>query len=75
MRALCWPAARHPASVRPLQVLADSMLGPAVLYGALTAVLGRLARRAPLAIVIDDGHLGGRALRDFLEFLRRRNCR
>ncbi len=69
--ALLGPLLGMPASVRPLQVLADSMLGPAVLYGALTAVLGRLARRAPLAIVIDDGHLGGRALRDFLEFLRR----
>jgi DNA-binding SARP family transcriptional activator len=56
---------------RPLQVLADSMLGPAVLYGALASVLGRLADRGPLAVVLDDGHLGGRALRDFLEFLRR----
>jgi DNA-binding SARP family transcriptional activator len=56
---------------RPLQVLADSMLGPAVLYGALAGVLGRLAEHGPLAVVVDDGHLGGRALRDFLEFLRR----
>jgi DNA-binding SARP family transcriptional activator len=56
---------------RPFQVLADSMLGPAVLYGALADVLGRLAERGALAVVVDDGHLGGRALRDFLEFLRR----
>jgi DNA-binding SARP family transcriptional activator len=59
------------AGPRPLQVLADSMLGPAVLYGALASVLSRLAERAPLAVVLDDGHLGGRALRDFLNFLRR----
>jgi DNA-binding SARP family transcriptional activator len=59
------------AGPRPLQVLADSMLGPAVLYGALAGVLGRLAERGPLNVVLDDGHLGGGALRDFLEFLRR----
>jgi hypothetical protein len=52
-------------------VLADSMLGPAVLYGALAGLLGRLAGRGPLLILVDDGHLGGRALRDFLEFLLR----
>jgi DNA-binding SARP family transcriptional activator len=54
-----------------LPVLADSMLGPAVLYGALAGLLGRLAGRGPLLIVVDDGHRGGRALRDFLDFLRR----
>jgi DNA-binding SARP family transcriptional activator len=69
--ALLSPLLGMSAGASPRLVLADSMLGPAVLYGALTAVLGRLAQRAPLAIVIDDGHLGGRALRDFLEFLLR----
>ena len=49
------------------------MHGPAVLYGALADVLDRLSERAPLAIVVDDGHLGGRALRDFLEFLGRQD--
>jgi DNA-binding SARP family transcriptional activator len=57
---------------RPLPMLADSVLGgPAVLYGALASVLRRLAGQAPLAIVIDDAHLGGRALRDWIEVLRR----
>ena len=56
---------------QPLPVLADSMLGPAVLYGALTRLLGRLAARAPLVVLIDDAHLAGRALPDFLRFIRR----
>jgi DNA-binding SARP family transcriptional activator len=54
-----------------LPVLADSMLGPAVLYGALAGVLRRIAAQGPLDVVIDDAHLGGRALRDWVEFLRR----
>jgi DNA-binding SARP family transcriptional activator/tetratricopeptide (TPR) repeat protein len=58
-------------SPRSLPVLADSMLGPAVLYGALTDVLGRLAQARPVAVVIDDAHLAGPALRDWIEFLRR----
>ena len=61
-------AAREP---RPLPVLADSMLGPAVFYAALARVLGRLSARGPLAILIDDAHLAGHALVDLLHFLRR----
>jgi DNA-binding SARP family transcriptional activator/tetratricopeptide (TPR) repeat protein len=61
-------AAREP---RPLPVLADSMLGPAVFYAALARVLGRLSARGPLAILIDDAHLAGHALADLLHFLRR----
>jgi DNA-binding SARP family transcriptional activator/tetratricopeptide (TPR) repeat protein len=60
--------AREP---RPLPVLADSMLGPAVFYAALARVLGRLSARGPLAILIDDAHLAGHALVDLLHFLRR----
>ena len=56
---------------QPLPVLADSMLGPAVLYGALARVLGRLAARGPLVVLIDDAHLAGRALPDLLHFIRR----
>ena len=56
---------------RSMPVLADSMLGPAVLYGALTSVLRRIAAQAPLAVVIDDAHLAGRALRDWIEFVQR----
>jgi DNA-binding SARP family transcriptional activator len=56
---------------RPLPMLADSMLGPAVLYAALARVLGRLAERAPLVAVVDDAHLAGPALADWLRFLQR----
>jgi DNA-binding SARP family transcriptional activator/tetratricopeptide (TPR) repeat protein len=61
-------AAREP---RPMPVLADSMLGPAVFYAALTRVLGRLSGRGPLTILIDDAHLAGHALVDLLHFVRR----
>jgi DNA-binding SARP family transcriptional activator/tetratricopeptide (TPR) repeat protein len=49
-------------------MLADSMLGPAVLYSALVRALGRLAERAPLVVLVDDAHLAGPALRDWLRF-------
>ena len=52
-------------------MLADSMLGPGVLYSALVRALGRLAERAPLVIVIDDAHLASPALADWLRFARR----
>jgi DNA-binding SARP family transcriptional activator/tetratricopeptide (TPR) repeat protein len=54
-------------------MLADSMLGPAVLYSALVRALGRLAERAPLVVVADDAHLAGSALPDWLRFARREN--
>lgn len=56
---------------RPLAVLADSLLGPAVLYAALVRVLGRLAGRGPLVVLIDDAHLAGPALPDWVRFARR----
>jgi DNA-binding SARP family transcriptional activator/tetratricopeptide (TPR) repeat protein len=56
---------------RPLPVLAESMLGPAVFYAALARVLGRLSARGPLVILIDDAHLAGHALADLLQFLHR----
>ena len=56
---------------QPSPVLADSMLGPAVLYAALERVLGRLAERGPLVVLIDDAHLAGPALPDWVRFLRR----
>ncbi len=56
---------------RPAPMLADSMLGPAVLYAALVRVLGRLAERAPVIAVVDDAHLAGLALTDWLRFVRR----
>jgi tetratricopeptide (TPR) repeat protein len=54
-------------------ILADSMLGPAVLYAALVRVMVRLAARGPLVVVIDDAHLGGQALASWLSFARREN--
>ena len=54
-------------------MLADSMLGPAVLYSALVRALRRLAEHAPLVIVVDDAHLAGPALPDWLRFSRREN--
>ncbi len=56
---------------RPLSVLADSVLGPAVVYTALARVLGRLSARGPLVLLIDDAHLAGRVLPDLLHFIRR----
>jgi DNA-binding SARP family transcriptional activator/tetratricopeptide (TPR) repeat protein len=60
--------AREP---RPLPVLADSMLGPAVFYSAVARVLGRLGARGPLTILIDDAHLAGPALVELLHMIRR----
>jgi tetratricopeptide (TPR) repeat protein len=58
-----------PQEPRPAEpVLADSMLGPAVLYAALVRVVVRLARRGPLVVVIDDAHLAGQALANWLSF-------
>ncbi len=51
--------------------LADGLLGPAVLYAALVRVIGRIARGGPLVVVIDDAHLAGVALANWLSFARR----
>jgi AAA ATPase domain/Bacterial transcriptional activator domain len=64
-----WGSARP--GTRPEPVLADSMLGPAVLYAALVRVAGRIAKRGPLVVVIDDAHLAGLALSNWLGFARR----
>jgi len=58
---------------RPEPILADSMLGPAVLYAALVRVVVRLAQRGPLVVAIDDAHLAGQALANWLSFARREN--
>jgi DNA-binding SARP family transcriptional activator len=65
----------RPESVapRPGPILADSMLGPAVLYAALVRVVVRLAQRGPLVVAIDDAHLAGQALANWLSFARREN--
>ena len=50
----------------------DPALGPAVLYGAVTRVLGRIAGDRPTVVVVDDAHLAGPTLADWLTYLRRR---
>ena len=62
-----------PVGPRPEPILADSMLGPAVLYAALVRVVVRLAQRGPLVVAIDDAHLAGQALANWLSFARREN--
>jgi Bacterial transcriptional activator domain/AAA ATPase domain len=66
-------ARMDPVGPRPEPILADSMLGPAVLYAALVRVAVRLAQRGALVVVIDDAHLAGPALSNWLSFARREN--
>jgi tetratricopeptide (TPR) repeat protein len=54
-----------------LPPVADGLLGPAVVYAALLRLLGRLGDRGPVAVVIDDAHLAGPALADWVRFARR----
>ncbi len=68
---LLGPLADAGPSGRQEPILADSMLGPAVLYAVLVRVLGRLAGRGPLVLLIDDAHLAGRALSNWLSFAQR----
>ena len=58
-----------PSAAAPL--LVDGLLGPHVLYAALLRVLGRLAQRGPVTLVLDDAHLAGPALPGWLRFARR----
>src|SRR5579862_2098736 len=69
--ALVTPVAPPGSRPWPAPILADGILGPAVLYAALVRVIGRLARSGPLVVVIDDAHLGGMALSNWLSFARR----
>jgi DNA-binding SARP family transcriptional activator/tetratricopeptide (TPR) repeat protein len=50
----------------------DPILGPASLYAAVTQVLARIAGDRGAVLVLDDAHLAGPALADWLEFARRR---
>lgn len=53
-------------------LLADRDIGPLVLFAALVAVLGRLAAQGRVVVVLDDAHLAGPALAEWLRFLLRR---
>ncbi len=68
---LASPGGADPPGAGPRPVPVDGMLGPAVLYAALVRVIGRIARAGPLVVVIDDAHLGGQALSNWLSFARR----
>jgi DNA-binding SARP family transcriptional activator/tetratricopeptide (TPR) repeat protein len=58
------------ATMPPL--LADGIVGPSLLYGALAGVLTRLAERGPVVLVLDDAHLGGEALGAWVHHIHRR---
>ena len=68
-----WSGTRADHSQLP--ALADSMLGPAVLYAALARLIRRLIERGPLIVVVDGAHLAGRALADLLRFVIREDLR
>jgi len=53
-------------------LLADGIVGPSLLYGALAGVLARLAERGPVVLVLDDAHLGGEALGAWVHYVHRR---
>jgi DNA-binding SARP family transcriptional activator len=65
------PLLGGPDSPRPPALVSESMLGPGVLYGAIVRVLSRLSGGRRLIVLIDDAHLAGRALSDWLRFVRR----
>ena len=50
----------------------DPALGPATLFAAVTAVLGRIAGADGVIVVIDDAHLAGQAFADWLAYVLRR---
>lgn len=59
-------------SAAPVARTVDPALGPSVLYGALTRVLGRIAGDRVVVVVVDDAHLAGPTLGDWLAYLARR---
>ena len=69
--ALLGPLLALAPAPRLLPVLTDGLLGPAVLYAALLRVLGRLSGSGPVVVVIDDAHLAGPALPDWVRFAQR----
>ena len=60
------------AGARPALAV-DPALGTAGLYAAITGVLRRIATGRGAILVIDDAHLAGPALLDWISFTRRRS--
>lgn len=56
----------------PAPALADGVVEPVVLFAAVLRLLQRLSRHAPLVVILDDAHLAGPILAQWLEFVRRR---
>lgn len=50
----------------------DPSLGPSVVYAAVSRVLARIAGDRCVVVVIDDAHLAGPTLADWLTYLQRR---
>ncbi|WP_183408304.1 ATP-binding protein [Nocardioides pocheonensis] len=63
--------ARVPVGTMPL----DPALGVAGLFAAITGLLGRIAGDRAVVVVIDDAHLAGPALADWIAFAARRTLR
>jgi DNA-binding SARP family transcriptional activator len=61
-----------PAGAAELAALTDPDAGQALLFGALTGVLRRLAEREPLVLVLDDVHLADPATLSWLAQASRR---
>ena len=57
----------------PAPLLLDPALGVTSLYAAVTAVLHRIAGTSGAILVVDDAHLAGPGLRDWIAFAARRN--
>ena len=63
---------RLPTSASTVGTLIGQASGEALLFGAIDAVLRRLAERGPTALVLDDVHLAGPITFEWLHFVARR---
>ncbi len=64
-----------PAGGRTPAIQLDQVLGPATLYAAVTSVLDAIAGDGVVILIVDDAHLAGRALADWLRFVVRHPLR
>ena len=62
------------ASTMP-SALADGIVGPTLLYVALSTVIARIAPSGVLILVLDDAHRAGPALAEWLQLIRNRRVR